>query len=48
MLRSIVEKSPFGALLGIATFYALGAMSGVILIADALARVPVLWPHLVP
>jgi hypothetical protein len=48
MLRSKIEKSPFAVLLGAASIYALVTSFGVILMADALARVPVLWPHIIP
>jgi hypothetical protein len=48
MLRRIIERSAFTALLGMAATYALAATLGVILMADALARVSVVWPHVMP
>ena len=48
VLRSKIERYPFSALLGVASMYALVTSLGVILMADALTRVPVLWPHIIP
>jgi hypothetical protein len=48
MLRRIIERSAFVALLGMAATYALAATLGVILMADGLARVSVVWPRLMP
>ena len=46
MLRSTIERSPFSALLGAASVYAIVTSLGIILMADGLTRVPVLWPHI--
>jgi hypothetical protein len=48
MLRGIIERSAFFALLGMAATYALVATLGVILLADGLARASVFWPHVMP
>jgi hypothetical protein len=48
MLRRIIERSAFAALLAMAAAYALVATLGVILMADGLARVPVVWSRVVP
>jgi hypothetical protein len=43
MLRRIIQRSPFAGLLGMAATYTLAATLGVILVADGLARAPVVW-----
>jgi hypothetical protein len=48
MLRGMIERSAFSALLGMAATYALVATLGVILLADGLARASVFWPLVVP
>lgn len=48
MLRRIIQRSGFAALLGMAATYTLAATLGVILMADGLARASVVWPHLMP
>jgi hypothetical protein len=48
MLRGIIERSAFSALLGMAATYALVATLGVMLLADGLARASVFWPHVMP
>jgi hypothetical protein len=44
MLRRIIESSPFAGLLGMAATYILTATLGLILVADGLARAPIVWP----
>jgi hypothetical protein len=46
MLRHVVEHHSFGGLLGMAATYGIGAILGVLLIADAVVRNSKLWPHL--
>jgi hypothetical protein len=48
MLPRIIKGAAFPTLLGIAAVYALATTVGVILLADAMARVPVVWPHVLP
>jgi hypothetical protein len=48
MLRRFIERSAFAALLAMAAAYALATTLGVILMADGLARVPVVWSRVVP
>ena len=44
MLRRMIQTSAFAGLLGMAATYSLAATLGVILMADGLARVSVVWP----
>jgi len=48
MLPRIIRDVAFPTLLGIAAIYALATTIGVILLADAMARVSVVWPHVMP
>jgi hypothetical protein len=48
MMRHLIERFAFAALLGMAAAYAFAATLGVILMADGLARVSVVWPHVMP
>jgi hypothetical protein len=46
LLRRIIQKSTFPALLGMATTYALAAMAAILLAAEGLARNSVFMPQL--
>jgi hypothetical protein len=46
MLHHIIQNFSFGRLLAIATSYSIGSSLCALLIADGLARIPALWPHL--
>ncbi|MGH9637610.1 MAG: hypothetical protein ACRD72_22475 [Candidatus Angelobacter sp.] len=46
MWHRVIETAGFPAFLGIAATYAFVAMLSAILVANGLARAPVLWPHL--
>jgi hypothetical protein len=48
MLRRIIQTSAFAGLLGMAATYTLVATLAAILMADGLARVSVVWPHVMP
>jgi len=43
MLRRIISSSPYAGLLGMAATYSLAATLAMLLIADLLTRVPVIW-----
>jgi len=45
MLRRIIQKSAFAALLGMAATHTLAATLGVLFAADGLARTSILWPR---
>jgi hypothetical protein len=44
MLRRIIQRSPFPRFLSLAATYFSAVTSGVVLVADALARAPAIWP----